>query len=164
MVSTHLKQYARHIGSFPQVGAKLKKYLEPPPRKTHIAPVFKNKLFFHSSDVWFPLQLLKTPGRRGTKNKSFPPCYWRIIPFSKYLGSPPFISHKNAIWKGSHNPRSWGQNRSPWLRSLLTSHGMILPHLDKIHMWNVQVRNEGGLPLDFWKKKQMVRQWHCHHR
>ena len=29
---------------------------------------------------------------------------WRIIPFSKWLGSPPFISHKKAIWKGSHNP------------------------------------------------------------
>ncbi len=29
---------------------------------------------------------------------------WRIIPVSKWLGSPPFISHKKAIWKGSHNP------------------------------------------------------------
>ena len=25
-------------------------------------------------------------------------CAWRIIPLSKYLGSPPFISHEKAIW------------------------------------------------------------------
>ena len=29
---------------------------------------------------------------------------WRIIPVSKWLGSPPFISHETPIWKGSHNP------------------------------------------------------------
>ena len=29
---------------------------------------------------------------------------WRIIPVSKWLGSPPFISHKKAVCKGSHNP------------------------------------------------------------
>ena len=29
---------------------------------------------------------------------------WRIILVSKWLGSPPFISHEKAIWKGSHNP------------------------------------------------------------
>ena len=26
-----------------------------------------------------------------------------IIPVSKKLGPPPFISHEDAIWKGSHN-------------------------------------------------------------
>ncbi len=31
---------------------------------------------------------------------------WRIIPVSKWLGSPPFISHKKAIWKGN-NPTNW---------------------------------------------------------
>ena len=35
-------------------------------------------------------------------------CTWRINPVSKWLGSPPFISHETAICKGSHNPRSWG--------------------------------------------------------
>ena len=30
----------------------------------------------------------------------------------KQLGSPPSISHEEAIWKGSHNPR--GRKRSPW--------------------------------------------------
>ena len=29
---------------------------------------------------------------------------WRITPVSKWLGSPPFISHEKAICKGSHNP------------------------------------------------------------
>ena len=29
--------------------------------------------------------------------------------FSKWLGSPPFISHETAIWKGSHNPIFRGQ-------------------------------------------------------
>ena len=27
---------------------------------------------------------------------------WRIIPVSKWLGSPPFISHKKAIWNGNN--------------------------------------------------------------
>ena len=39
-----------------------------------------------------------------------PPPIWRIMPVSKWLGSPPFISHGKVIWKGSHNPI-----RSPWL-------------------------------------------------
>ena len=26
---------------------------------------------------------------------------WRLIPVSKWLGSPPFISHEKAIWKGN---------------------------------------------------------------
>ena len=33
----------------------------------------------------------------------------------KWLGSPPFISHETAIWKGSHNPILKGRTRSPWL-------------------------------------------------
>ncbi len=32
------------------------------------------------------------------------PSTWRIIPVTKWLGSPPFISHEKAVWKGSHNP------------------------------------------------------------
>ena len=32
---------------------------------------------------------------------------WRIIPFSKWLGSPPFISHELEIWKGKFTTRSW---------------------------------------------------------
>ena len=31
------------------------------------------------------------------------PPPWRIIPFSKWLGSPLFISHEKAIWK-RNNP------------------------------------------------------------
>ena len=27
---------------------------------------------------------------------------WRIIPVSKWLGSPPFMSHEKAIWKGNN--------------------------------------------------------------
>ena len=27
---------------------------------------------------------------------------WRIIPVSKWLGSPPFISHETPIWKGNN--------------------------------------------------------------
>jgi len=34
MVSTHLKNVSQ-IGSFPQVGVKIKKYLKPPPRQKH---------------------------------------------------------------------------------------------------------------------------------
>ena len=32
-----------------------------------------------------------------------------------WLGSPPFMSQKNAIWKGSHNPRTWGLAKQPLL-------------------------------------------------
>ena len=39
----------------------------------------------------------------GFKKKNL---LWRIIPASKWLGSPPFISHEKATWKGN-NP-SWG--------------------------------------------------------
>ena len=48
-------------------------------------------------------EIARGPHPKGTT--IFPT--WRIIPVSKWLGSPPFISHKNAIWKGnkgSHNP------------------------------------------------------------
>ena len=27
---------------------------------------------------------------------------WRIIPFSKWLGSSPCISHEKSVWKGNH--------------------------------------------------------------
>ena len=33
---------------------------------------------------------------------------WRIILLGKWLGSSSFISHKQATWKGSHNPYVWG--------------------------------------------------------
>ena len=40
-----------------------------------------------------------------------------------WLGSPPFISHGKASWKGSHNPILRGRNRSPWLLTTYSSPG-----------------------------------------
>ena len=40
---------------------------------------------------------------------------WRIIPVSKWLGSPPFISHKKAMNGRGPTTRSLGDLGSPWL-------------------------------------------------
>ena len=49
---------------------------------------------------------------------------WRIIPVSKWLGSPPFISHEKAIWKGSHVALLRGLTIKKVINHLLTA--MIL--------------------------------------
>ena len=48
---------------------------------------------------------------------------WRIIPLSKWLGSPRFTSHGKAIWKGN-NPILRGLTITMVINHLLT--GMIL--------------------------------------
>ena len=45
---------------------------------------------------------------------------WRIIPVSKWLGSPPFISYKKAIWKGI--ARSLGDLRTMGINHLHCIH------------------------------------------
>ena len=51
---------------------------------------------------------LRAPGPQSSPlpRSSHVPAHARfqIIPVSKWLGSPPFISHEKAIWKGTHNP------------------------------------------------------------
>ena len=60
----------------------------------------------------------------GTKIVYISSCAWRTIPFSKCLGSPPFISHETAIWKGSHNPILRGLTITVLTNHLLN--GMVL--------------------------------------
>ncbi len=62
----------------------------------------------------------EAPPQKSDMEPQSRPHTWRIIPDSKWLGSPPFISHETAIWKGAHNPILRGRNRSgltnsPWL-------------------------------------------------
>ena len=49
---------------------------------------------------------------------------WRIIPVSKWLVTPIYKPF-SPFWKGSHNPRSWGLQRSPWLLTTYVRHGMM---------------------------------------
>ena len=46
--------------------------------------------------------------------------YLGIIPGLKWLGSPPFISHETAIWKGSNNPILRGRKVTMVINHLLT--------------------------------------------
>ncbi len=54
------------------------------------------------------------------------PCAWRIIPFSKWLGSSPFISHGvRPFGRGPTTRSLGGQIRSPRLSATYPSPGMI---------------------------------------
>ena len=48
-----------------------------------------------------PVQSFSKCPREASTNK-FCGLAWRIIPFSKWLGSPLFISHEKAIWRGNN--------------------------------------------------------------
>ena len=80
-----------------------------------------HQLDLFMSSVWFPLKNRTTlhdcivpsqdPATQRALEKTavvhMPRCCDILedgLPVSKYLGSPPFISHGKVIWKGSHNP------------------------------------------------------------
>ena len=85
--------------------------------------------------------------------------------YRKWLGSPPFISHKKAIYKGSHNP-TLGDLWSPWLLTTYPSHGMILQvggqQVDLDLYWILVEISGGGwdfLRLRKYNKKNKATNW-----
>ena len=76
------------------------------------------------SFVFSPLTL----GTPGGKDSHFlrRPITWMIITVSKWLGSPPYISHEKAIWKGNNFIRL-GNLQIMVINHILT--GMILQAL-----------------------------------
>ena len=99
--------------------------------------------------IWWP-----PAGKRNIICKSIFEGFvtWRIMPISKWLGSPPFISH--GVWPfGRGITPVRGRKRSPWLLTTYPSPGMILQvgiqHFSTI--WSSRFpakpsRSECGLP------------------
>ena len=63
-----------------------------------------------------------------------------------WLGSPPFMSQKNAIWKGSHNPRTWGLAKQPLLSTTCINESWDDPTLqvsaDPAERWDTKRLND----------------------
>ncbi len=103
-------------------------------KKPHKQPNFPGC----SPTVFYPQLFPQKNNQTRWKNTT-----WRIIPVSNWLGSHPFISHKKAICKGSHNPI---------LRGLMIT--MVINHLrylgwaskQKLLMHHVTVTSPRVLP------------------
>ena len=77
---------------------------------------------------------------------------WRIIPFSKWLGSPIYKPWSSAIWKGSHIALLKGD-----LPTVVISHLQVMGKSSKFSL-SQTVRANGQLSVVRWFRHQVF--WH----
>ena len=116
----------------------------------------------NTSSCWLqPIWKILVPKDRDAHQKNIlkPPPTWRFIPVTKYLITPPFISHRMAIWKGSYNPRlgdlppprvgklfSGGLLNITKTPSSVPINDGVSTYLPGMASWDVTC--SGGIPLD----------------